>query len=561
MSIEEELSKLQDIVSKIRKVKAGDIILDQDDNLKTDSIKQIHKVLKMMSDRFSYGDYLSDLESKMNKLYYVKNCPLTIDQCIKIEDYFVKPDLHNTFIDCVKAILNALKNVEPPCKPIETNVQEIEKLANQLSYVYYGDLVTSKLHNTLRQILQKQTETIKTLYQQCYKVVVPVKFPASPNFLVVKYFTNDIYKIYEIIDPDYKNDEEYLGCYWEHEKETCTYYGTLYEHDIYAKLPHREEFELPLTLRALVGPWFYGVSKIDGERHAIWYVNFMDVSSISPSALGEPYYYEYVYLKIEDGLIKRVTHVLRFPDNRELPCCQLIFEKIGENSFKITYKGNANWAVYDPYDFEYIDNLNYGTRVKDYATEEYYYDACIICEFYFRKDPNLNILIPDFEYSSPILEDYSKDILLYQNNPNARTFENVGKMIYTDQMSDLYFDYDGTVGIEDVLKNLIYVGSPLSSEGTSGKLFLGKEGEYVKRVTFESVEGYISQVVFNPDSVKSTAVNAPSPADFLFYIFSAINSKYILMIDHDYYSPYFPNNNLSIVTKLKHIPPEVFEIY
>jgi len=192
------LSELKKVIDKLREVKFKDIIKAEDDNLKIDALKWIEKTLKSMSDKFTYGDYLSKISNLISKLKYVKDCPYDYEECLKHPEYFVYSDLHRDIITTLKNVVNALKSMYPPCEPAQSYINILNSLIKLLWFPRVGDIVGSGLHNSIRSILRSIYDTLKLIYEECY-----LKLPVLPYWLWLNGFGDyehtKTYKFHPII--------------------------------------------------------------------------------------------------------------------------------------------------------------------------------------------------------------------------------------------------------------------------------------------------------------------------------------------------------------------------
>ncbi len=249
--IPSKLDKLRQIVSKMRTVEYfKDTIKAEDDNLKTDAFKTILDILDEMSDRFSYGNYLSKLRDVVSKLKYVKDCPYKYEICLGYPEYFVPLTLHLDFINALDYIINALKNLEPPCPDINYDLSMIEMYRKFITPPRYMEPVPSSLHNNMKEVLNYTHSALKTLYEKCYAVAVPPTFIKAPiTFEAVPiYFISDIGEKLLPHFEDYTGDEEYLIAKYDAINEV--YY--CYEYQINCYLPH-----MPICTPLIISSYFH----------------------------------------------------------------------------------------------------------------------------------------------------------------------------------------------------------------------------------------------------------------------------------------------------------------
>ena len=601
MSLVDKINELKQIVNKIRIVNFGDIIKADDDNLKTDAFKKILEILNLIKDVVPISDLIQKYQQLTNKLYYVKDCPLPLDECIKYREYQVSSELHNTFLDLFKTLDSIFGKIVETCPELRNKYFEYKRSLAFLDYRKSGDLILPMYHNTQRDALFKLVDCFNIINQYCLWIKKPLTFKFFPFHYIGWGYSG----MFKIVESDYVND---IKCH------TCTYdvqKGDIVEDHVCtfnAYIPCFEDFAYPTSVYAkyYIPAWYennyravdidfgyYDPEQGDFTKYHFIHKEFYkdwELDYLKP----EKYIYIYVYVRIEGKYITRITIEFESDTGNKIPVFQIIWKFLNKDKVEIRIKhiGRSGYyiilpgGIYLPASPTY-DKLNlwlfvdYYTIWYDYEANECYgrwlINGCFDYSIIVRYLSDFDCWIPDFEYSTtPTIEDYSNDILLYSNTLHDVTIEQVGILKYFDEKIDLalshgdciclttkiYFNSEWChyewIGIENDYSDKYF------HTDSHGKLFLGKEDDVVKRVTIETTEGYVVQYIYNPNNVH---VNCKAVKDCSGLVLGIGNdmSKYFkqrVLLDERilYYSPRFPNLYMTYKLPLQHIPDEVIHI-
>ena len=584
----DKINKLKEIVSKMRYVNPYvDTILAQDDNLKVDGIKILVDFFNETKDKVNYGKSLDELNRIVMNLRYVKDCPFDYWECLKKPDYYVPVDLHKNFYKALFLIYDCLKKASEQISEINPDLQTMEMYMYFLYEPKLLEVVTSSLHNAYVDLFKSIIPATEKIYK---RITIPtwVKAPLTFKFFPFHYISNNVYDIENIVESDYVNDPKYHTATYDVEADKFTEQN-FYTIDIY--VPCYEHLGTPICIYAdtdiefsefIIGKYIEetGECQVYHRFYSNWY-NMGFYSQLSSAK----YIYTYVYVRTEGNYLKRITVEIETDTGFKIPTLQIKWNFLNKNKveWRIRSVGYSEHYISERAIFgEYDEKLNAFllTFLGDATTREVYHNTCFDFSFIVRYLSDFDCWIPDFEYSTtPTIEDYSNDTLLYSNTLHDVTIEQVGTLKYFDKVVNLDLTYGDGIELFTIYDFYRYSGIYLENdywdpntyyygryfnEYSHGRLFLGKENDIIKRVTIETTEGYVVQYIYNPNNIQvnSKVVKEGSILEITIWneMDKYFNWTVFLWITFNYYSPRFPNLYMTYKIPLQHIPDEIIHI-
>jgi len=580
VSVSDYLNKLKSVVEGMRVVRPRvDVIKAEDDNAKIDAFKYIYEIMKGMSDKLNFGNYLNQLGNLVSSFTYVKDCPYTYEECLKHPEYFIKSDLHNQFKVASDLIAKAIENILGVCTPVKQCLDEYNMIRQNLPIIYRMGLIQAQTHNTFKNLLTKAHECLNIIYNQCYAITL-----VTPSFITLEYFSPGIDKINQLVELDYKYDEAYL--LWE---EKTKYRYTL-DYYFYLFPP-----KTPINLYGDIGGIFIIYRELVGETDD-YYIYLTHLYHT---------YYDYKGTKVESEGVKQVWAYIRKNEENYITRLTISF---------ITNQGNEYVILQEKYYYDEVNNIlkieylhTFSCRVEFDYLKEYihklglipipppprkYYNCisyCIpFCEdlvriqpyndftakgtvFYKLVNPSKRTWYPPINLLTPEISPYQYDKLIYSNTLHDVSIENIGLLPYYREEANFELNYGDRVYlyslINDLPKHEIYIENDHSSdkafsESSTGKVYIGYEDNVIKRITIETSEGYITQYEFYSDKLR---INCKAIND---YSYTYIGFTYLLReiygidvsmwIDYVYFNDEIYNLNLTQEIPIRSIGFEVF---
>ena len=557
-SVEElptKINELKSIVDKIRTVNFMDIIKAEDDNLKVDAFKKIYEILELIKDFIPDSTLLQKYKSLVDKLYYVKDCPLPIEECIKYKEYVVSSELHNTFLDLLKTLDSIFSKISEECPELVSPWQEFTTSYSILNYVKAGDIIYSMYHNAHKQALEKTVKCFNTINKYCLWVKYPFAFECF-DFIKV---CSDDEKAQQLVDVYYIFDDfVFLG--WYHR-------------------PTDRGLGVSVTVEGepLLAPYCGNIcgSAVGFGRGFIYVEFYLDKGTLIYSTAFEgtkywkqteesEYLYYYLYYRIENGKITRFTIHVEDDYGNVLPLFQYVLKSMDDYiELTITHVGYTFIEVEREVAPRYYYRILSVLSRRPLAPENF----CGVSKYVLRLRNFKDYLSvsPLYRIESPKVIDYSKDVLVYEGSLQRTTISNVGYLRYFKDYDSMTIDEYAYAGISTSIGHelgfAVDIDGKVFPSDTYVKVYVGRINSDIRRITFVSEEGNIAQYLLNPYSIMLTLYTGVEDTDCYH-----IETGYVLNYNY-YYAlqvraglDIWAQTNASAPIYLKKIPLEVFEL-